>query len=175
MYTSDMSLSVDRASIASAGWFSALSPDIQSLIQQSLYIMDHESEVAESEEIYDYGYVVFSAAKAYEGFLKHFLYDIGLLSDRMYRSGHFRIGKALNPDLPKRYRDEEWLHAKMYDVCGGDLASQLWRVWRKGRNQVFHYRGDQTTYLTYAQAKEIVYMIIDAMRQASECELRHKR
>ena len=89
-----------------SGWYHYLEHSMRDLVDQSVILLERERGFKKIV-FHDYSYVVFPAAKAYEGFIKQFLLDSGLLIASQYESRHFRIGKSLNPDLPERYRDEE--------------------------------------------------------------------
>lgn len=114
----------------------------------------------------DYSFAIFPIAKAYEGFLKKLFLDMELISQRQYIGEHFRIGKALNPNLPKRYRSG-WVWDKLTQSCGGvELPLQLWEAWRRGRNKIFHYFPDEKAHIDWAEAREIVNNLAEAMGNA---------
>ncbi|MCL4390189.1 MAG: hypothetical protein M1484_02065 [Patescibacteria group bacterium] len=88
----------------------------------------------------DYSFLVFPFAKVYEGFLKLFFLRVGAISEQEYYSDHWRVGKALNPQLEKRFRSKESVYDRIVKLCNGeDLARELWLNWKNGRNLVFHY------------------------------------
>jgi len=115
-----------------------------------------EQRSAEGKKYQDYAFVVFPAAKAYEGFLKKFFLDSGLISRQQYNSDHFRIGRALSPSLPKRYRTG-WVYGKLITMCGGEeLPNEMWEMWKKGRNRTFHFFPHRLGNISLAEAKLIV-------------------
>jgi hypothetical protein len=149
--------------------WSYVEPDVRGLIADGEILLDH----AESYKgrISDFSYLVFPFSKAYEGFLKKFFLDLGLMREDEYFSSELRIGRVLNP----KYMDE---HAHLYKaMClhkkgGNDLASLLWNVWRKGRNQVFHYFPNNFRSLSLNEALEIIHQVVDAMSQAvTKCDI----
>jgi len=90
-------------------WWGYLGSDLQKLLSTSEFIYRAvESWGADSpggkREFSDYSFIVFPAAKAYEGFLKKLFFDLGFITEEDYYGKHFRIGKALNPSLPKELR-----------------------------------------------------------------------
>lgn len=124
------------------------------------------------EPRHDYSFVVFPMAKAFEGFLKKVLVDMDLAGEQMVYSHHFRIGKSLNPDLPIKYRRDDWLYGKIDEVFGrsGDnnLATDLWSVWKEGRNLLFHYFPDHQEFISLGEAGEMLERIVGVMERVVE-------
>lgn len=140
------------------------------LIEDGEYLFENAG--LDSKVLNDYSFLVFPLAKAYEGFLKKLFFDLGFIDERTYNGNRFRIGKALNPSLERRWRHES-IYDKLVSYCGGkDLANDLWQVWKKGRNLLFHYFPHNLHKLTLEEAKEIRDEMIQAMEKAlSECKL----
>ena len=111
-------------------WWSYLGEDLQKLLSTSEFIY----RVVESwgadlpggkKEFDDYSFIVFPAAKAYEGFLKKLFLELNFISEEDYYGKHFRIGKALNPSLPKELR-RDGVYDKIVQYCQGhQLADSL--------------------------------------------------
>jgi len=80
-----------------------LSAGQKGLIEEGLYLLNNIKEHPDAN-ISDYSYLVFPFAKSYEGFLKKLFLDLGFISQQVYESDHFRIGRALNPHLEKNLR-----------------------------------------------------------------------
>lgn len=124
------------------------------------------------EGLSDYSFVIFPFAKVYEGFLKKLFLEIGAINEWQYNNDRWRVGRALNPQLEK-----EWRHESVYDRivehCGGqNLADQLWQVWKRGRNQIFHFWPGRNRALTLEEAKEIIKEIGAVMEVAlADCKL----
>lgn len=151
------------------------------------YLSIHQKELIEDgellfaaakeryQDLHDYSYLVFPFAKAYEGFLKKLFFDLGFIDEPTYRGDHFRIGRALNPSLEKVLRHES-IYDKIVGYCGGkELANELWHVWKKGRNLLFHYFPHNLHKLTFAQAEEIAGEIIKVMERAiGDCVIEQK-
>ena len=92
--------------------------------------------------------------------------DLKFISEEDYFGKHFRIGKSLNPSLPKEMRGDE-VYGKIVKYCGGkDLADNLWETWRVCRNLTFHWFPDEKNTVTFDEAKERVNMIISAIDAA---------
>ena len=127
----------------------------------------------------DYSFVVFPMAKAYEGFLKKFLYDMNLIDESELKNKHFRIGRALNPSLKSYLQDEKWVYDDVARTCGLQVAKQLWKVWTECRNHMFHYSyhwpNQQELGLTLEVAGEKLDQLSLAMQQAVSCKLKVKR
>jgi hypothetical protein len=118
-----------------------------------------------NEHLSDYSYLVFPYAKLYEGFLKQLFRDIGAITERDFTSDHFRIGKALSPNLARLLGSRSayaWI-ARRYSPL---LAQSLWEVWKEGRNSIFHYFPHNLKRLTFKEAETIVTTIIEAMNEA---------
>lgn len=158
-------------------WWSYLERDLQKLLKTSEFIYgDVKSWGADlpggKSEFDDYSFIVFPAAKAYEGFLKKIFLDLGFITEEDYFGKHFRIGKALNPSLPKRLR-REGVYDKIVKYCGGEgLAETLWETWRQSRNLVFHWFPNERNAISLPEAGERLGMIIKAIDQAfKECKI----
>ena len=114
----------------------------------------------------DYSFVVFPFAKVYEGFLKKLFLAIGAIDEHQYNNDRWRVGRALNPQLEKEYRHES-VYDRIVDRCGGvNLADTLWKAWKQGRNQIFHFWPGRNQALTLAEAGGIVGEIEAAMEVA---------
>jgi hypothetical protein len=147
-------------------WWQYLDEKMRELVAQSFELMERETRRVEefSEKLYhDYAFVVFPAAKAYEGFLKKVFLDMGLISPQQYNSDHFRIGRALSPTLPKRYRSG-WVYGKLIDSCQGEeLPQAMWQVWKKGRNRTFHFFPQHEGLVSLDEARSLVWEITQMM------------
>jgi hypothetical protein len=139
-------------------WWTYIDEPIQDLARQS-YEMIEGLETTQEEkwkQMHDYSFIVFPIAKAYEGFLKKFFLDLGLISKRQFDGDRFRIGRSLNPFLPKRYQ-WDWVYPKLVAYCKGDeLPAELWEVWKTARNKVFHYFPGTHASVSFDQAKKLV-------------------
>lgn len=117
------------------------------------------------EKLSDYSYLVFPFAKLYEGFLKQLFLDLGIITDQDYRSDHFRIGKALSPNLVRRL-GERSAYGQVERRFGQMLANRLWQTWKEARNLVFHYFPHNYRALTLAHAEELIGKIQQTMGEA---------
>lgn len=148
-----------------------LSAGQKGLIEEGLYLLEDINKHPDAR-ITDYSYLVFPFAKAYEGFLKKLFLDLKFIPQQVYESDHFRIGKALNPHLEKILRHES-VYDKVTAHCDSrDLADELWNVWKKGRNLVFHYFPHNFRALSLDEAEKIISGILNIMQKAvSECRI----
>ena len=147
-----------------------LSNDIKGLV------IDGEQVVAGADnfpkELSDYSFLVFTFAKAYEGFLKRLFLDLELIKEDEYYSDEIRIGKILNP----RYIDE---HGNVFmrlcnvtDCKENELSAKLWQTWKRSRNQVFHYFPHNYKRLTKDEAVSLIHEITTIMEDVmTQCDI----
>lgn len=112
----------------------------------------------------DYSFIVFPFAKAYEGFLKQILLDVGFITEYDYNSNHFRLGKVLSPHLQGRLGDRS-VFKKICTAVGCDLSDLIWDTWKIGRNEVFHYFPHNLRSLPLSEAEKITEYIVETMDQ----------
>jgi len=142
---------------------------MRDLARQTYELLNREElKVAGGEkEQHDYAFVVFSLAKAYEGFLKRVFLDMKMIDRRQYFGEYFRIGRALNPSLPKRLRSG-WVYGRLVAWCGGDATrpNAMWEAWKTARNRIFHFFPDHHEFIDLAGAKALVEGLSEAMDMA---------
>jgi hypothetical protein len=153
----------------SQDWYVILTSWQKELVRTTFELVAREERMQSHFD--DYSFLVFPMAKAYEGFLKDFFYKTNLISKDIYMDKRFRIGKALNPDIRPDRRDDEWLYSKIAQLCGVELAKQLWQTWLEGRNQVFHYFPENERRLTLEQAIQIIELFAQTMDLATHCKI----
>lgn len=141
-------------------YFSSTQKD---LIQEGNYLMT----ITENQgyRFKDYSFLVFPYAKAYEGFLKQIFLDVGFISHLDYISDHFRIGKYLSPHLISRL-DGRSIYLKIQEYAGEELAEKMWGVWKKGRNEIFHYYPHNIKRVTFEEARRMNEEILQTMVEA---------
>lgn len=159
-------------------WWKYLGEDIQKLLLTSEFIYKvvkgwGADLPGEKSRFHDYSFVIFPAAKAYEGFLKKLFLDLGFITEEDYYGKHFRIGKALNPSLPRELRKES-VYLKIVKFCKGHtLADELWETWRSCRNLTFHWFPNEKNAITLPEARKRLTMIINAIDTAFEgCKIK---
>lgn len=143
--------------------WSYMSRTQRDLIQEGDYIVN----IIGTQHRYtfkDYSFLIFPFAKAYEGFLKQLFLDIGFISQIDYVSDHFRLGKYLSPHLMQRLEDRS-LYRKIIELGGEDLAEDMWRTWKLGRNEIFHYYPHNTKGVTFHNAEVIIANIVETMNR----------
>lgn len=148
--------------------YRSLSPDLQGQIRIAVGLYSREQRLG--IQFSDYSFIVFPMAKAYEGFLKQYLFQLHLISSETYQDHRFRIGRALNPDLRNHQRDEQWLYDDVVRLCSDSLGRQLWDTWLQCRNRVFHYFPAATQQLSLEQAGEYLVLIANTMAEAFACQ-----
>lgn len=129
---------------------------------------------AEKDGLADYSFLVFPMSKAYEGFLKKFLFDLNLIDQHTYEGRRFRIGRALNPDVSRQQRDQYWLYDDVARLCSPKTAREIWTTWLECRNRVFHYFPKDDGLLTFDQAVAKIEKVSQAMSMAVACYRQHK-
>jgi len=159
-----------QESLESKPWWGYIEVDLKELLKESQKLS--AITAAWEEKFHDYAFVVFPAAKAYEGFLKKLFLDLGFISEDDYFGKRFRVGKALNPNLEAHFRNES-VYDKLVGFCGGkDLADKLWDTWRLSRNLIFHWFPKERNAITLEEARERCNMILDSLDAAfKECKI----
>ena len=152
-------------------WYEYVDHDVIELLHESIHLL--KSVARWDEKFHDYSFVVFPAAKAYEGFLKKLFFDLGFISKQEYYYKYYRIGKALNPELEKRFRQKESVYDKLVMYCGGaELADSLWATWKECRNTTFHWFPDEKTIISFDESKDSLLRIINSMDLAfRQCKI----
>lgn len=148
-------------------WIETLSERVKAMVMLSLELYDRELTM--TSKLYDYSFIVFPIATAYEGFLKQYFFELGLINKSTYEGKRFRIGRALNPDIHPRGRDEFWLYDDLQRKCGSQAATELWDTWLTCRNGIFHFFPLQDSKLTLSEAKQHIEKILGAIRLAQSC------
>lgn len=152
-----MDFSLDKKS-----WWQYLGKDLQGLLREATLLIEKVS--LWDEKFHDYSFIVFPAAKAYEGFLKRIFLERGFISENDYYGKRFRVGKALNPSLEKRLRAKESVYDKIVQFCGGkDLADKMWNTWKVCRNVLFHWFPNEKNAINFDQSKERVALVIETI------------
>ncbi len=153
-------------------WWEYIEADLQELLVASEFLVNvvksWGGDLPQGSKVFhDFSFVVFPAAKAYEGFLKKMFLDLGFISKEDYLGKRFRIGKALNPYLEEKFRDRESVYDKLVKYCNGkELADTLWDAWTSGRNLVFHWFPDEKRAVDFTEAEQKIHLIINAMDKA---------
>lgn len=138
-------------------YFSSTQKD---LIQEGNYLLTITEE--KKFKFKDFSFLVFPYAKAYEGYLKQLFLDVGFITHLDYISDHYRIGKYLSPHLIQRLGDRS-IYTQIIKSSSEELASQMWDMWKKGRNEVFHYYPHNIKRLTFEDARIMNEDILHAM------------
>jgi hypothetical protein len=141
-----------------------LSADMRALVRDGEFLIEDSARHRDKPPT-DFSYLVFPFAKLYEGFLKKLFLDAKIISDRDYQSDHFRIGKALSPNMVRRLGDRS-AYRQISDRYGVELAARLWHTWKEGRNMVFHYFPHNYRSLMRPAALELVNQLVGSMREA---------
>ncbi len=143
-----------------------LSQNQKDLIREGLYLMNDVIK----DQVYhfkDYSFLVFPFAKAYEGFLKQIFKDVKLISHLDYISDHLRLGKLMSPNLLNKL-GERSLYYKISKKYGRELADKIWKSWKEGRNQVFHYYPHNLRAVNFNEAEKIIDDIVETMQLVFE-------
>ena len=157
-----MPLLVDRASVL----WNYLPPEQCDLVSDCEKLIDDAH--THPQTLSDYSYIVFPIAKMYEGFLKKLFFDLHLIDQKEYYSEHFRIGKALNPNLEQHLRLESVYDRLCHHFKGETIAAALWLAWKKGRNLLFHYFPGNLSRISLTEAEFTVKFVLETAEQAVE-------
>lgn len=152
-------------------WYDYLEEDLRELLEEAFLLIDKFE--GNHQSFHDYSFIVFPAAKAYEGFLKKVFLDLGFITSEDYYGKHFRIGKALNPQL-EPYLRKESVYDKLVEFTGSKvLADMLWETWKNCRNLVFHWFPEEKRAINYEDAVNRVNTVVASIDEAfKECKLR---
>ena len=153
---------------AELDWFGQLSPHQQLLVKLSLDLLAREKAL--NSELSDYAFVIFPMAKAYEGFLKSYIFSLGLIDEKTFKGNRFRIGRALNPDVSSNRQDEHWVFDDIAQMCGDSLSQQLWNTWLECRNRIFHYYPEKEDKVSLEKAEQHLELMGNAIKSALECK-----
>ena len=156
--------------ILESTWFSALGKQQQKLLETAVLLYEKEC-ISRKNDLSDYSFIVFPVSKAYEGFLKQQFFDLGLISKKTYQGRRFRIGKALNPDLHEKARDEYWLYDDVSSMCSAHVARILWEAWLECRNRVFHFYPNKNNLITLEEARARLIQVATAMETLITCQI----
>lgn len=156
-------------------WWSYLPEDLQESLELSFKLADMSATW--SKRFHDYSFIVFPAAKAYEGFLKKIFLDMGFITDADYHGKHFRIGKSLNPDLENKYKGDGWVYKDLSSFCGGEeLPKKLWQTWKESRNLLFHWFPNEKNVVSHNEAVERLLAVVGAIDEVfTACRVQLKR
>ena len=163
-------MTYETNSLAKQVWWRYLDETQRGLLCQSWELWEREKKRKDKKDKKDkktdYSFVVFPAAKAYEGFLKKLFYDTGLISRQDFEGEKFRLGRALNPSLGQNH----WagsVYERLKSFCGGEaLPYGLWQTWKKGRNLLFHYFEGEENRIGLKEAQNLLLMIQNAIGAA---------
>lgn len=158
--------------LKSKPWYDYLEEDLVELLEESFELL--AVVPLWKDTFHDYSFIVFPAAKAYEGFLKKLFLDLNFITSEDYYGKHFRIGMALNPSLEERFRSES-VYDKLTAMFNGDktLSANLWEAWKNCRNLLFHWFPDEKRAIDFNEAKKRVEMIIGAVDEAyDKCKMK---
>jgi len=139
-----------------------LHPDLRELFLESEFLLEAAKNWV--GRFHDFGFVVFPAAKGFEGFLKTVFYDLGLIDKQAFLGEKFRVGKSLNPELESGLREQEGVYDKLVSFCNGrEVPDTLWRCWKRARNLVFHWFPNERNAISLEEAEERLEEIFSAM------------
>lgn len=144
-----------------------LTSEIKDLIEDGEKLLTFVDDHSERAGMTDFSFLVFSFAKAYEGFLKKLLLDVGYLKHEEYYGDEIRIGRILNPNY-KKYKESVYDILCDHSTERKELAVKMWETWKKGRNTVFHYFPHNFKRLSYEEAMDVINQIVTVMQESVE-------
>ena len=144
-----------------------LPPELQGLVEDGEVLVDTIYPQQELRDVSVFSFLVFSFAKAYEGFLKRLFFDLKMISHDDYYGDEIRIGKILNPNYTKK-KGNVFMKLCARKGVSKDLPTELWKMWHRGRNRVFHYFPRNFRKLSYEEAVNIVRDFVAVMHKAVE-------
>lgn len=166
-------LSITKHMEIHASYWDYLSPHQRDLIREGSYI--YQEIFADGRyNFQDYSFIVFPFAKAFEGFIKQFLLDMHLISERQYNSDHIRVGRLLSPEA--HYAHNDSIYERLTHLVGKEAADMIWMTWKYCRNQVFHYYPHNSKSLSLNEAKERIHLVLSTITTCYDVlkYIRHK-
>lgn len=153
-------------------WWNYLEEDLAELLAEAFLLLDKVGTW--DQKFHDYSFVVFPAAKAYEGYLKKLFLDMGFIRKEDYYGKRFRIGRALNPQLEKRFRSKESIYDRLAHFTGDKvLGDELWQTWKQSRNLIFHWFPEERNAITFEEARLRIEMVVASIDRAyKECKMK---
>jgi len=143
-------------------WYDYLEEDLRELLAEAFELIEKVPDWHDG--FHDYSFIVFPAAKAYEGYLKKLFLDLGFIERDDYYGKRFRIGMALNPQLEEKYRAIESVYDRIEEhTKTKDLGDMLWETWKNCRNLVFHWFPDEKRAISFDEAKDRVGLVVAAI------------
>lgn len=159
-------------------WWDYVHHDIKELLIEALLLLETAKKWREdndpiNDRFHDYSFIVFPAAKAYEGFLKTLFLDMRFITQKEYVGKTLRVGKVLNPSLDRSEYKRISVYDKIARYCGGEsLAKNLWSTWKQARNLLFHWFPKEKNAVTLLEAEERLEMVFESMNLAfKECKI----
>ncbi len=134
------------------------------LIEEGLYLKD-DIVRDHAFQFKDYSFLIFPFAKAYEGFLKQLFKDVKFISHLDYISDHLRLGKLLSPHLVAKLGQRS-LYLQIINCSGEPLAARIWKAWKLGRNEVFHYFPHNLRAVTFPDAEKTITELLCTMDES---------
>jgi len=143
-----------------------LSDTQRDLILEGQFLMN---EIVENRayQFKDYSFLIFPFAKAYEGYLKKLFRDLKFISHLDYISDHLRLGKLMSPNLVGKL-GERSLYRKIKEASTKELADRIWDIWKRGRNQIFHYFPHNLKAISFSEAKSLADEFLATMAASYE-------
>ncbi len=154
-------------------WYRGLKANLRPLASLSLQLLAREKANFANSPLDNYEFIVFPLAKAFEAFLKDFLFAQKLINERTYNSKKFSIGRSLNPDVRLEQRDQYWYYDDFLQLCGQEVALFVWETWLE-RNRLFHLYPGEEYNLTLTEAEEKINQIIRAIDLCLYCQREEK-
>lgn len=136
------------------------------LILEGQFLMN-EIVKNQAYQFKDYSFLIFPFAKAYEGYLKKLFRDLKFISHLDYISDHLRLGKLMSPNLVGKL-GERSLYKKIKEASTKELADRIWDIWKRGRNQIFHYFPHNLKAISFEEAKSLADEFLATMAVSYE-------
>jgi hypothetical protein len=161
--------------IFNSSWFLFMNERHKRLVKTAITLYERESHLRDAGEsdnnLDDYSFIIFPMSKAYEGFLKRSFLDLGIIDLKTFEGKRFRIGRALNPDVHQTQRDKYWLYDDIKQICGSEVARELWNAWLECRNRIFHFYAKIDNSISLETVEQRLLQLSNAMQSLVECQL----
>ena len=144
-------------------WLKFLEPVQRELLTTSFDLLAWAKQ--KGDKYHDFSFIVMPAAKAFEGYMKKWLFTLKFIGEEDYSHDRFRLGKALNPELEQKH-PEQCLFNEISRRCSPSIAQELWETWKRCRNRLLHYFPAEQQVFTLQESEDRLGQIVKTIQES---------